>query len=310
VNKAQGSRLKAQAARSVYVLVLSLVPCALCLGGSASAQPDYPASFRAYAGERGETGTAANQPLPQLENVTFKQRLNETLPLDATFTDENGRRVTLGDYFGRKPVVLAFVYYQCPMLCTQVMNGISSALKVLPFKAGDDFDVVLVSFDPRDTPADAAEKERAHLQYWSVPQEAAAWHLLTGDQPTIQRVTSAAGFSYRWDERSGQFAHVSGVLVVTPDGTLSRYFYGVEYSPKELRLALVEAGEGKVGSAIDELLLYCFHYDPESGRYGVVVMNLIRLGGVATMMFIGGFILLSRRRDRGDRGHRDLTPVA
>jgi protein SCO1/2 len=285
---------------------LCLVLGAWCLGTSLYAQPDYPASFRAYAGERGEQGTAANQPLPQLENVTFRQRLNESLPLDATFTDENGRRVALGDYFGRKPVVLAFVYYQCPMLCTQVMNGISSALKVLPFKAGDDFDVVLVSFDPRDTPAHAAEKERAHLQYWSVPQEAEAWHLLTGDEATIQRVTSAAGFSYRWDERSAQFAHVSGVLVVTPGGKLSRYFYGVEYSPKELRLALVEAGEGKVGSAIDELLLYCFHYDPESGRYGVVVMNLIRLSGVATLMFIGGFILLSRRRER-DRGP---SPVA
>ena len=287
--------------------VLCLVLSASCLGATLSAQPNYPASFRAYAGERSEKGTAANQPLPQLENVTFKQRLDETLPLDASFTDESGRRVRLGDYFGSKPVVLAFVYYQCPMLCTQVMNGISSALKVLPFKAGDDFDVVLVSFDPRDTPAHAAEKERAHLEYWSVPQEARAWHLLTGDEATIQRVTAAAGFSYRWDERSGQFAHVSGVLVVTPDGKLSRYFYGVEYSPKELRLALVEAGEGKVGSAIDELLLYCFHYDPESGRYGFVVMNLIRLGGVATMMFIGGFILLSRRRDRGDRS---LSPVA
>jgi protein SCO1/2 len=148
----------------------------------------------------------------------------------------------------------------------------------------------------------AAEKERAHLAYWSAEQEAGAWHLLTGDEANIQRVTSAAGFSYRWDERTGQFAHVSGVLVVTPDGTLSRYFYGVEYSPKELRLALVESGEGKIGSAIDELLLYCFHYDPEAGQYGVVVMNLIRLGGVLTIGFIAGSILLMRRREARTAG--------
>jgi protein SCO1/2 len=268
----------------------------LCLD-TAGAQPDYPGSYRAYAGERGDSGTPADVTPPQLEDVTFRQRLDEKLPLDATFTDEHGRTVTLGDYFGRKPVVLAFVYFQCPMLCTQVMNGLSSAIGVLPFEPGQDFDVVLVSFDARETPAMAAARERAHLEYWSAEDEEGSWHLLTtGDEATIARVTSAAGFSYRWDGRTGQFAHVSGVLVVTPDGTLSRYFYGIEYSPKELRLALVEAGEGKIGSAIDELLLYCFHYDPESGRYGVVVMNLIRLGGVLTVAFIAGSILLMRRR--------------
>jgi protein SCO1/2 len=183
------------------------------------------------------------------------------------------------------------------MLCTQVMNGLSSALKVMPFTAGEDYEVVLVSFDPRDTPATAAEKKRAHLQYWSAERDAASWHLLTGDEATIKRVTSAAGFSYQWDERTGQFAHVSGVLVATPQGRLSRYFYGVEYSPKELRLAMVESGEGRIGSAIDELLLYCFHYDPEAGRYGLMVMNLVRLGGVMTVLGIGGFIVIMRRRD-------------
>jgi protein SCO1/2 len=183
------------------------------------------------------------------------------------------------------------------MLCMQVMNGLSSVLKVTPFTAGQDFEVVLISFDARDTPATAAGKERAHLEYWSRQADAPSWHLLTGDETTIRRVTSAAGFTYQWDERTGQFAHVSGVLVVTPEGRLSRYFYGVEYSPKEMRMALVESGEGKIGSAIDELLLYCFHYDPESGRYGLVVMNLVRLGGVLTMLFIGGFILIMRRRE-------------
>ena len=263
----------------------------------AHAQPGFPSSYQRYAGEPPDRTESSNIPPPQLKDVTFKQRLNEKLPLDAVFKDEGGRPVALGEYFGHRPVVLAFVYYSCPMLCTQVMNGISSALKVMPFEAGKDFDVVLVSFDPRDTPAVAAEKKQAHLQYWSAEKSAAAWHFLTGDEATIRRVTSAAGFSYRWDEPTGQFAHVSGVLVVTPDGRLSRYFYGVEYSPKDLRLALVESGQGRVGSAIDELLLYCYHYDPESGRYGVIVMNLIRLGGVLTMLAMGSFIVLMRRRD-------------
>ena len=270
------------------------VTCALCLPTDAAAQPGYPSGYVDPA----KPGTVSTDAVPQLRDVTFKQRLNERLPLDAPFKDEHGQAVTLGQYFtSGKPVILAFVYYSCPMLCMQVMNGLSSVLKVTPFTAGQDFEVVLISFDARDTPATAAGKERAHLEYWSRQADAPSWHLLTGDETTIRRVTSAAGFTYQWDERTGQFAHVSGVLVVTPEGRLSRYFYGVEYSPKEMRMALVESGEGKIGSAIDELLLYCFHYDPESGRYGLVVMNLVRLGGVLTMLFIGGFILIMRRRE-------------
>jgi len=264
----------------------------------ASAQPKYPESYLRYAGDPAKRDIAASEMPGILKDVTFRQQLGKPLPLDAQFKDESGRDVRLGDYFKTgKPVVLAFVYYQCPMLCTQVMNGISSALKVLPFAIGKDFDVVLVSFDPRDTPADAAEKKRSHLQYWSTEATAPSWHFLTGDEASVRRITSAAGFTYHWDERTQQFAHVSGLLVATPDGRLSRYFYGIEYSPKELRLALVESGEGKVGSVIDELLLYCFHYDPEAGRYGAVVMNLIRLGGVLTLAAMAAFILLSRRRD-------------
>jgi protein SCO1/2 len=285
---------KSQPGVSLGYWALSLVLWFFCLG-EANAQPGFPGG--GYSSDPRAPGNVSTDVPPQLRDVTFKQRLGDTLPLDAAFRDESGRDVTLGQFFGSRPVVLAFVYYQCPMLCTQVMNGLSSALKVMPFTAGKDFDVVLISFDPRDTPATASEKKRAHLTYWSTEKDQAAWHLLTGDEATIRRVTSAAGFTYRWDERTGQFAHVSGVLVVTPDGRLSRYFYGVEYSPKELRMALVESGNGKVGSAIDELLLYCFHYDPESGRYGLLVMNLIRLGGVLTMLFIGGFILIMRRRE-------------
>ncbi len=234
----------------------------------------------------------------QLKEVSFKQRLDSQLPLDAPFKDEYGRPVTLGKYFGaKKPVVLAFVYYTCPMLCTQIMNGISASLRALPFTAGEEFDVVLISFDPRDTSSAALEKKQAHLKYWNAEKTSGGWHFLTGDEPTIKRVADAAGFTYAFDKATGQYAHVSGVLVATPDGRLARYFYGVEYSPKELRLALVESGQGHIGSPIDELLLYCYHYDPEHGRYGATVMNLIRAAAVLTLAGMAGFFVTMRRRE-------------
>jgi protein SCO1/2 len=289
-------QVQVQGKRRVQLRACLLVVLAAALGlsdASAQQQPGLPGSM-------GFTGgiVASNVP-PQFKEVTFAQRLDTRLPLEATFRDEQGRTVALGDFFGERPVLLSFVYYQCPLLCSQVMNGISSALKVTPFTPGEDFDVVLISFDPRDTPEAANAKKRAHLLHWDRQDTAAGWHFLTGDEATIRQVTSAAGFNYTWDEQTKQFAHVSGILAVTPDGRLSRYFYGVEYSPKELRLALVESGAGKIGSAVDELLLYCFQYDPESGRYGVVVMNVIRLAGLLTVGLIAGFILLMRRRESG-----------
>jgi protein SCO1 len=244
-----------------------------------------------------QTGIVASNVPPQFKSVTFAQRLNQQMPLDAILKDEAGRTVKLGDYFGKKPVVLAFVYYQCPMLCPLTLNGISSALKAVPFTPGDEFEIVIVSFDPRDTPETANAKKRAHLSHWKTGDTAAGWHFLTADQPTIARLTSAAGFSYQWDETSGQFAHVSGLLTLTPDGRLARYFYGVEYSPKELRLALVESGQGRIGSAVEELLLYCFHYDPTTGRYGWAVMTLVRLGGLLTVAAVLGFVVMMRRRE-------------
>ena len=265
---------------------------AFCIApANAQLQPGTPGSMGFSSGI-----VASNVP-PQFKDVTFKQQLGKKLPLDVRFTDEAGRSVALGDYFGKKPVVLAFVYYQCPMLCTQVMNGISSALKVLPYTAGNEFDVVLVSFDPRDTPEAANAKKRAHLDHWAARDTANGWHFLTGDADAIRQVTSAAGFTYQWDAETQQFAHVSGVLVATPEGTLSRYFYGVEFSPKDLRLALVDSSNGRVGSVVDELLLYCYQYDPSHGKYGAVFMNIMRLGAVLTMIFIGGFIVLMRRRE-------------
>jgi protein SCO1/2 len=271
---------------------------ALCLPASAqysTADPGFPQpSF-----EMMEPGSVATARLPQLDNVSFNQKLNAQLPHDTRFKDENGRDVTLRQYFdGQRPVVLAFVYYSCPMLCTQIMNGVSRAIKVLPFTPGQDFDVVFISFDPRDKPETAAAKKSALMNYWSTQNQSGAWHFLTGEEPQIRQVTSAAGFFYMWDEKSQQYAHLSGLVVLTPDGRLSRYFYGIEYSPKELRLALVESGEGRIGSVVDQLLLYCYHYDPSQGRYGVIVMNLVRAGGVLTVLALGGFILFMRRQEK------------
>lgn len=242
-------------------------------------------------------GIVASNVPPQFKEVGFKQQLGTQLPLDARFRDESGADVRLGDYFGKRPVLLSFVYYQCPMLCSQVMNGISSSLKTLTFTAGQDFDVVLISFDPRDTPEAANAKKQAHMARWKSADTAAGWHFLTGDRVAIEQVTTAAGFTYTWDEPTKQFAHVSGVLTATADGRLSRYFYGVEFSPRELRLALLDSGEGKVGSAVEQLLLYCYEYDPASGRYGMVVMNLVRLGAIATVALLAAYFLLMRRRE-------------
>jgi protein SCO1/2 len=275
-----------------YLCALAVAMCLAHADAYAQQQPGMPGSM-------GFTGGLVSSNLPpKFQDVGFEQRLGERLPLDASFTDESGRRVALGDYFtGGKPVMLAFVYYQCPLLCPLVMNGISSALKVVPFTPGEEFEVVLISFDARDTPAAANAKKRAHLQHWATPETADGWHFLTGTEAEIRRVADAAGFTYQWDEATNQFAHVSGVLVATPDGRLSRYFYGVEYSPKDLRLALVDSGKGQLGSVVDELLLYCFHYDPSSGRYGAAFMNIMRLGGVVTVGLVVAFIVLMRWRE-------------
>jgi protein SCO1/2 len=293
---------KQSAARQVGVRVavsFCILHFAFCMTAvQAQQQPGMPGSMGFSSGI-----VASNVP-PQFKDVTFAQRLGQKLPLDVHFTDEAGRSVALGEYFGSRPVVLAFVYYQCPMLCTQVMNGISSALKVLPFAPGKDFDIVLVSFDPRDTPEAANAKKRAHLDHWAATPTANGWHFLTGTEASIRQVTAAAGFTYQWDAETNQFAHVSGLLVATQDGTLSRYFYGVEYSPRDLRLALIDSGDGKIGSVVDELLLYCFQYDPSHGRYGAVFMNIMRLGGVLTVCFIGGFVLLMRRREMRSTAER------
>ena len=247
---------------------------------------------------------AANETPGALNGIGIDQRLNENLPLALPFKDEEGRPVTLGDYFGKRPVVLALVYYNCPMLCTQVLNGLVAALNTVSLDAGRDFDVVAVSFDPRETPAMAAAKKEAYLGRYRKPaaEGGAGWHFLTGDEASIAALTKAAGFRYRFDGDLDQFAHASAIMVATPQGRLARYFYGIEYAPRDLRLGLVEASAGRIGSPVDQILLYCFHYDPASGKYGPVVVNIVRLAGLGTLLVIGAaVVVMTRRRARALR---------
>jgi len=242
--------------------------------------------------------------LPEpLREVKIEQRLNEQVPLDLQFKDETGRTVQLREYFhGSRPVILALVFYKCPMLCNQILSGLTAGLRAQSFDAGREFDVLTVSFDPRETPELAAEKKQSYLERYNRPGTERGWHFLTGDEMNIRRLTDAAGFRYNYDEKTNQFAHASGIMLLTPEGKLSRYFYGVEYNPRDLRLGLVEASNNKIGSAVDQLLLYCFHYDPATGRYGPVVINIMRLGGVVTVLGIGALILVLRRRSGKSAG--------
>jgi len=237
-----------------------------------------------------------------LEEVRIDQRLNESLPLDAVFRDENGNEVKLGSYFGNKPVVLAFVYYSCPMLCNQVLNGMTSGLDVLKaFNIGKEFQVVTVSFDPRETPELARQKKDTYIKWYKREGASEGWHFLTGDQANIDRITEAAGFYYKWDEKTTQFIHSSGIMIATHDGRLARYFYGIEYAPKDLKLGLIEASDGKIGNAVDQLLLYCYHYDPASGKYGLMVMNLMMAGGALTLIAMIVMFIVFRRRELSAR---------
>lgn len=232
-----------------------------------------------------------------LADVRFDQRLSEPLPLETRFKDEDGRDVALGDYFGSKPVVLAFVYFECPMLCTQVLNGLTTSLMVLTETVGREFDVVAISFDARETPALANGKKKSNLDRYKRPESAHGWHFLTGHETSIKAVTDAAGFKFVWDAQTQQFAHPSGIIVATPEGKLSRYFFGIEYAPRDVKFALMESSAGRIGNAIDQLLLYCYHYDPATGSYGFVAMSAVRIGGALTVLALVGFVVVSIRRE-------------
>jgi protein SCO1/2 len=235
---------------------------------------------------------------PVLRDVGIDQRLGEQVPLDLRFRDESGNAAPLRDLFRGKPVILALAYYECPMLCTLVLNGLTSALRALPFDAGEEFDVLTVSIDPRDTPDLAAAKKEKYVGEYRRPGAAAAWHFLTGDEEAIRALAESVGFRYAVDPQSGEIAHAAGIMVLTPAGRIARYFYGVEFAPRDLRLGLVEAAGEKIGSPVDQLLLYCFRYDPSTGRYSAAVMNIVRLAGAATVLGLGSFMLVMWRRDR------------
>ncbi len=298
--KAVGRKSHQGIARFGFVLR----PTAVCLllsayGLPAFGQPGAPGPSSPLYGARPQSGAVSSGLPKALREVGIDQKLNEQLPLDLVFRNEEGEPVKLGDYFGKKPLVLSLVYYECPMLCTQVLNGMVSAFKVLSFKAGDEFDVVTVSFDPRETSALATAKKKTYVGYLPEAkrsQAARGWHFLTGDSESIKRLTEAVGFHYHFDEATDQFAHASAIMIATPEGKLARYFYGIEYSPKDLRLGLVEASQNKIGSPVDQLLLYCYHYDPATGKYGAVVMNMVRLGGIATLFAMVALFFVMRRR--------------
>lgn len=259
------------------------------------------------------TASAQETPLPQagpmqaasrsdgipraLRDVGIDQRLNEQVPLDVQFKDEYGNTVQLGQYFKNKAVILALVYYDCPMLCHQVLSGLESSLRTMNFDAGRDFDVVALSFDPRETPALAEKTRTAYLSRYNRPGTEHGWHFLTGDEASIRRVADAVGFKYAWDAETNQYAHAGAVMLLTPGGRVSRYFYGIEYSPKDLRLGLVEASENRIGSVVDAVLLYCYHYDPATGKYGVVVMNVMKMAGVLTIIGVAVLLFILRRLD-------------
>ncbi|HEY2961983.1 MAG TPA: SCO family protein [Pyrinomonadaceae bacterium] len=278
----------------VLLVVLWLVVSLAHAGAQSPPGPSSP-----LYGARPSSGTASTGLPTALRDVKIEQKLNQQLPLDAGFRDETGREVKLGEFFGHKPVVLAFVYYDCPMLCTQVLNGMVTSFRVLPFQVGKEFDVVTISFDPRETPALAQSKKQKYVDYLPEKMRADAangWHFLTGDQANIDRITEAAGFHYRYDEATKQFAHASAIMVTTPQGKLSRYFYGIEYPARDLRLGLIESSANKIGSPVDQLLLYCYHYDPATGKYGAVVMNVMRIAGVITLLGIVAMLLLLKGR--------------
>jgi len=260
---------------------LVLLPAVLCAAAPARADDSRPAALR---------------------DVGFDQRLGENLPLDAALRDETGRAVRLGDYFGRRPVVLSLAYYGCPMLCTLSLNGLASALKTLSFDAGREFEVVTVSFEPKETPDQAATAKKTYMERYGRPAAAGGWHFLTGDAAAIAAVTRAVGFRYAWDEETRQYAHPTGIVVATAEGRIARYLYGVEYAPKDLRFALVEASSGRVGTPVDQLLLYCYQYDPVRGRYGAAILRTVRFLGILTVVGLVTLIGVLRYRERAAGG--------
>lgn len=283
-------RLLATAAAITAVLCIGIAPARAQMTGTPTA---------GYLGS--PSGESASVMPAALRDIGFEQLIDHQLPLDARFTDDEGREVTLGSFYGKRPVLLSFVYYSCPLLCTQVLNAMTATVSNLPLDAGKDFDLVVISIDPRDTPAVAAQKKAEFVHRYKNPTATDGWHFLTGTEPEIKRVAAAAGFKYSWDEQTQQYAHPTGIIVSTTDGRLARYLFGLEFGPRDLKLALVDAADGKVGTIADQLLLFCYHYDPMTGRYGIYVMRVLRIAGVGTVFSIATFILVMLRRERSSQ---------
>lgn len=280
------------------LFVLTILLCA----GAVQAQKSEHYNSPLYSPRTYDPAETAGSGLPgALQEVGIEQKLGEQLPLETEFKNEDGETVKLGSYFNKsRPVMLALVYYECPMLCNEVLNGMTGSLKGLSFNAGKEFDVVAISFDARENekPGLAKNKKLAYAERYGRPGSESGWHFLTGSQASIDAVTKASGFNYKWDEKSGQFAHAGGIMLVTPEGKMSRYFFGIDYSPKDLKLGMMETAENKVGDAVDKLLLYCYHYDPATGKYGLAILRIMRYAAVATVLGMGlmGFVFWRRNR--------------
>lgn len=262
----------------------------------------------AAAGTKAVSQMATPAPPPNITmEVGIDQRLDEQIPLDLKFRDEQGKIVLLSEYFHSKPVILSLVYYRCPMLCTQVLNGMVETFKTMGFTAGQEFEIVTVSIDPSEQPDLAAEKKEQYVEAYGRPSVAAGWHFLTGEQASISALAKAVGFRYVYDEKSKQFAHAAGIMVATPRGKIARYLYGIEFGAKDLKFALMEAAQEKIGTPVDRILLLCYHYDPTTGKYGIVVTNMLKGGGILAVVILGSYMLINFRRDRRRSLHASVT---
>jgi protein SCO1/2 len=248
-----------------------------------------------------QASEALGQTPISIPDVGIDQHLNGQVPLDLPLRDESGRTVQLGEYFGKKPIILTLVYYSCPMLCTLVLNGLTDSLSELTFNVGDQFNVVTVSIDPRETPQLAVAKKKLHIQQYGRAGASEGWHFLTGDEDSIKRLTSAVGFRYKFDTETNQFAHASGIMVLTPQGKIARYFYGIQYPPRDLRLSLVDASADRIGSPVDQVLLLCYHYDLLLGKYSARAMDVVRLGAGLTLLTLAALIFRMLRKEKPKR---------
>ena len=247
---------------------------------------------------------------PQFGNIGIEQRLNQQVPLQTVFHDESGKTVLLGDYFhSGRPVVLSLVYYNCQMLCSQVLSELAATLRRLKFNAGQQFEIVTVSFDPRETATDAVAAKKKYFAMYGRAGAERGWHFLTGEQPSILALANAVGFHYRWDERTKQFAHATGIMLLTPDGRVAQYYYGAKYFPSDLRLGLIQASQNRVGTLADQIVLYCYHYDPRTGRYGAIVSRVIQVSGAFTLLIFGGILIFLFRTDPNSRIDADYFPA-